>query len=150
LIGQTQVDEPERLFPQVIQRLQRAADAERQTRLLTTLLVLVPDEEIAKMVENLIEAEGVLLDTPYLRHIRQESKEEGREEGKEEGQLIARRQSILDILVLRLNLPVPAYRAIEKVLSSITSEAELERLLAAAVTAKEVAEFQAALPKSNS
>jgi predicted transposase YdaD len=146
LIGQTQVDEPERLFPQVIQRLQRAADAERQTRLLTTLLVLVPDEEIAKMVENLIEAEGVLLDTPYLRHIRQESKEEGREEG----QLIARRQSILDILVLRLNLPVPAYRAIEKVLSSITSEAELERLLAAAVTAKEVAEFQAALPKSNS
>jgi predicted transposase YdaD len=134
----------------VIQRLQRAADAEVQTRLLTTLLALVPDEEMATMVERLIEDEGVLLDTPFLRRIRQESKEEGREEGREEGQLIARRQSILDILVLRFQPSVPIYRSIEKALSTVTSEAELERLLAATVTAKEVAEFQAALPHLDS
>jgi predicted transposase YdaD len=146
LIGQTRINEPERLFPQVIQQLQSTTDAEQQTRLLTTLLALVHDEEMANMVEKLIETEGVLLDTPFLRRIRQES----REEGREEGQLSARRQSILDILVLRFNLAVPVYRAIEKVLSTVSDEAELEKLLAAAVTAQEVVEFQAALPKSNS
>ena len=82
------------------------------------------------MVERLLEEDGLLLDTPYLRRMRAE------------GALMARRQSILDVLRLRFDPPVSVYQQLERYLGTITDEAQLEKLLAVAVRGESVADFQ--------
>jgi hypothetical protein len=84
------------------------------------------------MVERLLEEDGLLLDTPYLRRMRAE------------GALMARRQSILDVLRLRFDPPVSVYQQLERYLETITDEAQLEKLLAVAVRGESVADFQVA------
>jgi hypothetical protein len=51
-----------------------------------------------EMVERLVKREELLLDTPFLRRLRAE------------GALMARRQSILDVLRLRFDPPVSVYQ----------------------------------------
>jgi predicted transposase YdaD len=55
-----------------------------QSRLLTALTALISDEEMVKMIEQLIEEEW-LIDSPFLRRIRQEGRHEGQEIGRAEG-----------------------------------------------------------------
>ena len=85
------------------------------------------------MVERLLEEDGLLLDTPYLRRMRAE------------GALMARRQSVLDVLRLRFDPPVSVYQQLERYLNTITDEAQLEKLLAVAVRGENVADFQATM-----
>ena len=49
-----------------------------------------------------------------------------------EGALMARRQSILDVLRFRFDPPVSVYQQLERYLETITDEAQLEKLLAVA------------------
>ena len=113
----------------------------------------------------LIEREELLMDTPFLRRLRKEALEKGLEEGREagleegreagleagvklgiaQGAILMRRQDILDALILRFDPAASIYRELEKVLTTIESEAELERLFAAAIRATNLADFQAAL-----
>jgi predicted transposase YdaD len=86
LVGQTRMTRPEVMLPQVVARLRQVPDAERRGRLLTALLALLPDEEMVEMVEQLIDSDDLLLDTPFLRRIRTEGREEGREEGRRQGE----------------------------------------------------------------
>jgi predicted transposase YdaD len=86
LVGQTRIDRPEVLLPQVVARMRSVPDAEMRGRLLTTLVALISQEEMTAMVERLLEEDGLLLDTPFVRRMRTE------------GALMARRQSILDVL----------------------------------------------------
>jgi hypothetical protein len=81
------------VLPAVLARLRQVPDSEARGRLLTALLALLPQEDIVTMVERLLEDETLLLDTLYLRRIR--------EQGREEGLLAARRRSIVDALTLR-------------------------------------------------
>jgi hypothetical protein len=62
-----------------------------------------------------------------------------------EGALAARRHSILDVLVVRFDPPSSVYQQIERQLETITDEAHLAQLLAAATRLESVAAFQAAL-----
>ena len=101
----------------------------------------------------LIEREELLMDTPFLRRLRQEALEKGLEEGRDEGMrvglaqgaLLMRRQDILDALILRFDPAASIYRELEKMLADIDDEAELERLFAAAIRTANLADFQAAL-----
>ena len=77
LVGQTRIDQPAVVLPSVVARLRRVPDAERRGRLLTAMLALLPEEEMIAMVERLLEDDALLLDTPYLRRIREEGREEG-------------------------------------------------------------------------
>ena len=83
LVGQTRLDRPAVVLPAVVTRLRAVTDAEARGRLLTDLLALLPEEEMIAMVERLLEDETGLLDTPYLRRIRDEGRDEGRAEGRE-------------------------------------------------------------------
>jgi len=149
LVGQTQIETPETVLPEVVARMRSVPDTEMRGRLLAALTALIPEEEIIAMVERLIDREELLMDTPFLRRIRAEGREEGRAEARAEaraeGALAARRRSILDVLVLRLDPPVSVYQQIERQLETITDEAQFAQLLAAAVRAESVADFQAAL-----
>ena len=90
------------------------------------------------MVEKLIDTEGLLMNTPFLSRIRTRSREEGR------------RESILDLLVLRFDPAASLFRSIEKLLAPIDDEAELERLFAAAVRAPSIIDFQKTLQDKTS
>jgi hypothetical protein len=85
------------------------------------------------MVERLLEEDGLLLDTPFLRRMRAE------------GALMARRQSILDALRLRFDPPISVYQQLERYLETVTDEAQLEKLFAVAVRGENLADFQAAM-----
>ena len=149
LIGQTQIETPEAVLPDVVARLQSVPDPERRDRLLTALTALIPEEEMVAMVERMIDREELLLDTPFLRRIREEGRTEGRAEGRAEAALAARRRSILDVLVVRFDPPVSVYQQIERQLATITDEAHLAQLLAAAVRAESVADFQATMSQEH-
>ena len=153
LIGQTQIETPEAVLPDVVARLQSVPDPERRDRLLTALTALIPEEEMVAMVERMIDREELLLDTPFLRRIREEGRAEGRDEGREEGRteaaLAARRRSLLDVLVVRFDPPVSVYQQTERQLATITDEAHLAQLLAAAVRAESVADFQATMSQEH-
>src|SRR5712691_6639466 len=149
LVGQTQMETPETVLPDVVARMRSVPDPEMRGRLLAALTALIPEEEMIAMVERLIDREELLLDTPFLRRIRAEGREEGRAEARAEaraeGALAARRRSILDVLVVRLDPPVSVYQQIERQLETITDEAQLAQFLAAAIRAESVADFQAAM-----
>ena len=97
------------------------------------------------MVERLIDHEDVLLDTPFLRRLREEARAEGKAQGVEEGMLVARRRSILDVLVTRFDPPASVYRQLEQHLETITEASRLADLLTMAIRAHNMAAFQATL-----
>jgi len=137
LIGQTQIDDPQTVIPQVVGQLNQIEDEELKQRLLSGLLALVDDKEIATMVEKLIEQEGLLMDTPFLRRLREKAHDESRQE--------TRRQDILNALILRFDPTTSVYREIEKSVTKINNDAALERLFAAAVKAGALVDFQETL-----
>jgi predicted transposase YdaD len=148
LVGQTQIDMPEIVLSDVVARIRSVSEVERRGRLLAALTALIPEEEMITMVERLIDREELLLDTPFLHRIREEARAEGRAEARAEGALVARRHSILDVLVVRFDPPVSVYQRIEQQLKTITDEASLTQLLAAAIRAESVADFRATLAQN--
>jgi hypothetical protein len=138
LIGLTRIDVPEQILPIVVQKPKEVENKELQGSLLVSLLALISDGELVNMIEKLLEEE-LLVDTPFLRKIR--------EEGRIQGALAVRHQSILDVLALRFDPSASTFQQIEQVFTSIQSEAGLERIFAAAIRSATLAEFQAALPQ---
>jgi predicted transposase YdaD len=144
LVGQTRLNSPAVVLPAVVARLRQVPDPEARGRLLTALLALLPQEDIVIMVERLLEDETLLLDTPYLRRIR----EQGREEGREEGLLAARRRSIVDALTLRFAPSAAVLQQVAQYVETLTDEAAIEQLFAAAIRSASLAEFQAAITQA--
>jgi predicted transposase YdaD len=157
LVGQTPLNSPAVVLPAVVARLRRVPDPEARGRLLTALLALLPQEDIVTMVEKLLEDDTLLLDTPYLRRIREagreegreagreQGREEGREAGREEGILVARRRSIVDALTLRFAPSAAVLQQVVQYVETLTDEAAMERLFAAAIRSASLEEFQAAM-----
>jgi hypothetical protein len=137
LVGQTRLDRPAVVLPAVVARLRQVPDAEARGGLLTVLLALLPQGEMVTMVEKLLEGERLLLDTLYLRRLR--------EEGRQEDLLVARRRSIADALTLRFAPPEAAIQQVEQYVETLTDEVALERLFVAAIRSASLAEFQAAM-----
>ncbi|MBE2197084.1 MAG: Rpn family recombination-promoting nuclease/putative transposase, partial [Anaerolinea sp.] len=78
LIGQTRMQQPEVELPRALQAIRSVADEVARQRLLTALVTLLPTEEVTQMVEKLLEeSEVLLLDTPYLRRMRELGWQEG-------------------------------------------------------------------------
>jgi len=156
LIGQTQINQPDRLLPKVVESLKTVSDDEMRGRLFTELMALMNDEEMLNMLENLIEKDELLMDTPFLRRIRTKSREDGLKEGLEEGLEKGRQkgdlnryhQDILKVLALRFEPPVPSRQHIEQLMTNITDDVELDKLLAAAVQSQSIADFQSIVERA--
>ena len=109
----------------------------------------------------MIAKDDLILDTPYMRRLREQGREEGLlqglekgfkegcKEGRTEGSLIARRRALLDVLVLRFEPPSPLYQQIEERLLTFNNEAQLKTLLTAAVKSKDMAAFQSVMENLN-
>jgi len=92
------------------------------------------------MVERLLEDETLLLDTPYLRRIR--------EEGREEGALEMRRRSIVEAVTVRFAPSPEVLQQVRQALEACSEEATLAQLFAAAIRSTSLAEFQEALEQA--
>ncbi|ETW93181.1 MAG: hypothetical protein ETSY1_40355 [Candidatus Entotheonella factor] len=86
------------------------------------------------MVERLIDSDELLMDTPFLRRIR--------EKGREEGELMRQRQNILQALTLRLD---PPDERLITALEQISDAVRLEALFTAAIQSAALDDFRAAL-----
>ena len=181
LVGQTRLVEPERVLPEVLTRIREVVDETERSRLLTALASLLNSEEALAMVEKMLDAADELLDTPYLRRIRQQAreegllegvargKEEGREaglaegheaglaegheaglaeglvEGREVGLVEGLREAVLEAITVRFDPAASEYRRVSRQLTDLTSREQLQRLLAAAIQAEDMAAFVAQL-----
>ena len=68
--------------------------------------------------------------------------EDGLEAGLKKGELSRHHQDILQVLALRFNLPAQSRQQLEQLMANITDGVELDKLLAAAVQSKSIADFQ--------
>ena len=91
--------------------------------------------------------QGLLVDTPFLRRVREKGRAEELAEGQEKlaQAVIALRQSVLDTWTLRFNPPVIQFRSVEAQLETINDPERLHALLQAALRAADMAEFEQAL-----
>lgn len=141
LISLTRADDLPRILPEVVTTLRQQADEELRTRLLNGFLSLVSDEEVLKLMENLLSYEEYDYETPYLRRWREkgltegraqgltEGRAEGRSEGRAEGQLSGLRQAILAIVASRFDPPFSKVLVLEKYIEPISDEAKLQALI---------------------
>lgn len=140
LIGQTRIEEPTHVVPQAVAAIKQVPDPEIRGRLFGALISLMRDEEILTMTEQMIETleRDPLLNTPFLRRIRDEGRDEGR---------VALRQSILDTLMVRFDPPITRYRRIETQLAETADLGQLQKFLLAVLRASDVADFEQALAR---
>jgi hypothetical protein len=101
------------------------------------MMLLINDEEILTMLENLIEADDVLEETPLMRRLRSQ--------GREEGSLDNYRHNILKIVGLRFKPQSSFYQQFEQQLALITNGTMLDILLTTAVQCNTIADFQKTL-----
>jgi hypothetical protein len=94
------------------------------------------------MIEQFIEEEGVLLDTPFLRKLRREGWKEGHREGREEGREEERSRMVQRTISLRFGAVPPDLEAHLRGLSLD----ELDALFVAALTVPSLEAFRAHLP----
>ncbi len=148
LIGQTQLTQPEQELREVVATLVKLpADADR-ARLLAALTSLLHDKEVLKMLEQLIEfiAQDPLLETPYLRRMREKGIAEGRAQGIAEGRAEGRAkgllEGVLDVITLRFTPSIADYRRIEQRLETVSAIEQLRVLLQAALQAADIGEFE--------
>ncbi len=156
LVGLTRLQQPEQELPQALSRIRSVADEAQRQRLLTALVSLLPTEEVTKMVESLLEeSETLLLDTPYLRRMREKGREEGiqiglekgqqiglekgLEKGREEGREEGLREAILEAVVRRFNPPAADYFELQRRLEAIHQPDRLQQLLLAMFDVTETA-----------
>src|SRR5712691_303819 len=138
LVGQTQVAQPEVVFPAVVARLRQEPDRERQRQLLTALLALITEEEWIHMVERALELEDELMaESPFLRRIQ--------EKARTAGSLTTWQRAILETLAVRFAFPETVRDSVEQRLATITDEAQLATLHTVAVQSTQLADFLAAL-----
>jgi predicted transposase YdaD len=101
LIGQSRIEEPEVILPEVLARVRKVNPPALRSRLVSSLVALLSDEELIAMVEKMVmdSLDEELMDLPFPRRIRQEGREEGLEQGREEGL----RRSIINALTARFS-----------------------------------------------
>ena len=131
LLGQTNLEEPEHIMPQALARIRQVKSSVDKGRILTALVSLLQGEEVITMVEKLLEADELLLDTPYLQRIRRLGREEGRQEGVLVGQEMGLRQAIRNGLLRKSDLLVTDYKRLEQYLEQIHRPADLHQILLA-------------------
>ena len=96
-------------------------------------------------MEKRLEDETGLLDTPYLRRIREEGRKEGREEARKEGALAVRRRIIVETVTVRFAPSPEVLQQVRQSLEVCCDEEALAQLFTAAICSASMADFQEAL-----
>jgi predicted transposase YdaD len=124
---------------EAVLRISVHENEEERARMLTLFVSLLPTKELTAAMERMIGDmnERLLLDTPFLRRIREQGVEEGLERGREEGL----RRAILKALVTRFDFSVRTYQRFEDQLAAVDNEELLEDLLHVALSGEMLEAF---------
>ncbi|MEM7536788.1 MAG: hypothetical protein AAF639_31705 [Chloroflexota bacterium] len=171
LIGQTNIENPDEIIPQVYKAIKSVHSEEMKQRLLFELLALLRDEELIKMVETLIRQDEWALDTPFIRRLREEGRTEEREIWKaisetwnaeraelyleremnelrmanliktQQAEREARRQGMLKFMASRYDPSVSEYLRVQELLSTIDSNEKLEAITNAIMRFSDFGQF---------
>jgi hypothetical protein len=129
LMGLMRIQQPEITLPKMVERLQTEPNLVKRQNLFNALLALMGNEEYLAMLEKLVDSNDLLLDTPFLRRIRNQTKVE----------------AILRAVIVRLNPPVQLYQDIENKISVIKESEKLDALFTAALTTDSIEVFTTTL-----
>jgi hypothetical protein len=124
-MGLMRIQQPEITLPKMVERLQTEPNLVKRQNLFNALLALMGNEEYLAMLEKLVDSNDLLLDTPFLRRIRNQTKVE----------------AILRAVIVRLNPPVQLYQDIENKISVIKESEKLDALFTAALTTDSIEVF---------
>jgi hypothetical protein len=124
LLGQTQIAQPEVILPVVVSRIRSVTDVALRDHILAALVALLPDEEMIRMVDRLLEEDEWLLELPFQQRLLAE----GRRQGEAEvllRQLRSRFGALPEDVTARLNAAdsETLLRWSERVLSAATLDA---------------------------
>lgn len=125
LIGQSRIEQPEILFPQLLAKTKTLPDTATQARILSLVASLLDSQEMMDMLENAIENEPLLSNTPFLLKIRSQGREEGREEGRTENAL----DMLLDAIQFRFQPDADLSAQLKQRLQSVRDVERYKQLL---------------------
>jgi predicted transposase YdaD len=161
LVGQTQLDEPERVLPEVIAKMRQVQDIVQRKRMLMMLESLTSDKEALEIMEQILDPlDEYLMELPYQKRIRERALAEGLAEGKALGlaegliettQCLSQtlRETVLEVIRLRFNPAALQYHPLIQRLATITDQEALRRLHTAAIIAPDLAAFTTALTQES-
>ncbi len=72
--------EPEKEAFEAVDKIKKNADNKDKTKLLELFLILLHDERLVEMIQEQLEKEDYLMNSPFLQKIRAEERDEGRDE----------------------------------------------------------------------
>ncbi len=99
LVGLTRIDHPEEIIPRVVEKIRSVADVIKRKQLLTILISLAEEEKIATMIEGMLYPdEDLLIDTPFLRRMRETGWREGQIAGQAAGLVEGHKQGEFHLL----------------------------------------------------
>ena len=126
IIGQTQIDRPEIILPQVVEQIQSIPNPTLQSRVFADLVALLDDQEMIDMIKSMVKEEGLLMNTPFLREVRADT----------------RRSDVLNAIAWRFDPPLSVYHQLEQTLQEIKQEDAFTELLKAVIQSADFADFQ--------
>lgn len=126
LVGLTQMDNPAIVIPKVVEQIQAVPDEETRRHLLSGLIALIDDEEIIYMIRKMVKEEGLLMNTPFLREVRND----------------ARRNDVVNAIAWRYDPPLSVFKRLEETMATITGEETLMGLLKAIIETPALTDFQ--------
>lgn len=136
LTGLMSIQQPETTLPQIAAQVKAEPDEEKRGILFSSLLALMSDEEHLKMMEQLLEADESVLNTPYLRRHRNEL---------EVARAKIKQEDILEVVAVKLDPPATIYREIEKQVAQISNPIYLNEIFSTALQTDNIADVQRVL-----
>ncbi len=146
MIGQTRITEPEAVLSEAVRQIRTVPDGKQRGLLAGVLLALIEPEDLSTMVEKMVAQDNLLVDSPFLRRIRSESREEGERQGELKGVLNTLRQNIVQSLATRFSLTETAQESIAARLAGISEQEQLNALFITALQVDSPDAFEASLP----
>ncbi|MEZ4733324.1 MAG: hypothetical protein R3E79_40025 [Caldilineaceae bacterium] len=126
LVGLTKMDNPATILPKVVEQIQAVPDAEVRRHLLAGLIALIEDQEIIYMIRKMVKEEGLLMNTPFLREVRND----------------ARRSAVVSAIAWRYDPPLSVFKRLEETMATINDEETLMVLLKATIDTPVLNDFQ--------
>lgn len=126
LVGLTRMENPATIIPKVVEQIQAVPDAETRRHLLSGLIALIDDEEVIYMIRKMVKEDGLLMNTPFLREVRND----------------ARRNDVVNAIAWRYDPPLSVFKRLEETMATIKDEETLMMLLKATIDTPVLADFQ--------
>lgn len=129
--GLMKISSPATIVPELVDRINAVEDLKRRENLFKSLIALMDDEEVDRMITGLIESDELLVNTPFMVRTRLKGARE------------TLHRNILKIIAERFNPPIKRYKELEFTIKAIEDVNVLDELFDVALLAVDLDVVQA-------